>query len=63
MLTTLNNFPYSLDVFFQGICAGKNIRMFDNLLIDYTQEEARLISKMNKTNDEENHALGAHARK
>ena len=63
ILTTLNGFPSSWDVFVQGICARKKLPKFDKLWTDCTQEEARLISKMQKTNDEENQALAAHARK
>ena len=47
MLTTLNGFPSSLDVFVQGICARKKLPKFDRLWANCSQEEARLISKMN----------------
>ena len=63
MLTILNGFPSSWDWFVKGICARKKLPKFDKLWTDCTQEEARLISKMQKTNDEENIALVAHARK
>ena len=63
VLTTLNGFPSSWDVFVQGICARKKLPKFDTLWTNCTQDEARLIPKMQKTNDEENQALTAHARK
>ena len=56
-------FSYSWDVFIQGIFARNKLPMFDRIWKDCTQEEARLISKMQKTNDEENQALATHARK
>ena len=46
MLTTLNGFPSSWDVFVQGICTRKKLPKFDRIWTDCTQEEARLISKM-----------------
>ena len=63
VLITLNGFLSSWDVFVQGICARKKIPKFDKLWIYCTQEEARLISKMQKMNDEENQALASHVNK
>ena len=63
VLTTLNGFPSSWDVFVQGICARKKLRYFDMLWTYCTQEEARLISKMQKMNDKENQELPFHTRK
>jgi hypothetical protein len=61
--TTLNGFPSSWDAFVQGICARRKLPKFDKLWSDCTQEESRLISKSQKTNDEENQALVAHVKK
>jgi hypothetical protein len=61
--TTLNGFPSSWDPFVQGICARSKFPKFDKLWTDCTQEESRLISKSQKTNDEENQALVAHVKK
>jgi hypothetical protein len=55
--TTLNGFPSSWDAFVQGICARRKLPKFDKLWTDYVQEESRLTSKMQKTNDEENQAI------
>ena len=55
--TTLNGFPPSWDAFVQGICTRRKLPKFDKLWIDCTQEEARLISNAQNTNDEENQAL------
>jgi hypothetical protein len=63
MTTTLNGFPSSLDPFVKGICARSKFPKFDNLWTECTPEESRLISKSQKTNDEENHALVAHVKK
>jgi len=61
--TTLNGFPSSWDPFVQGICARGKLSKFDKLWTDCTYEESRLISKSQKTNDEENQALVAHVKK
>jgi hypothetical protein len=60
---TLNGFPSSWDPFVQGICARRKFPKFDKLWSDCTQEESRLISKSQKTNDDENQALVAHVKK
>jgi hypothetical protein len=61
--TTLNVFPSSWDPFVQGICARGKLSKFDKLWTDCTYEESRLISKSQKTNDEENQALATHVKK
>jgi hypothetical protein len=61
--TTLNGFTSSWDAFVQGICARIKLPKFDKLWTDYVQEESRFISKMQKTNDEENQALDSHVKK
>jgi hypothetical protein len=61
--TTLNGFTSSWDPFFQGICARRRFPKFDKLWEYCTQEESRLISKSQKTNDEENQALDAQVKK
>jgi hypothetical protein len=61
--TTLNGFPPSWDPFVQGICARRRLPKFDKLWSDCTQEESRLISKTQKTNEEENQALVAQVKK
>jgi hypothetical protein len=61
--TILNGFPSSWDTFVQGICARRKFPKFDKLWTDCTQEESRLISKSNKTNNEENQDLVAHVKK
>jgi hypothetical protein len=61
--TTLNGFPSSWDAFVQGIYARIKLPKFDKPWTDCTQEESRLISKSQKTNDEENQALVAHVKK
>jgi hypothetical protein len=61
--TTLNGFPSSWDPFVQGICARRRLPKFDKLWTDCTQEESRLISKSQKTNDDENQALVAQVKK
>ena len=61
--TTLNGFPSSWDPFVQGICARIKFHMFNKLCADYTQEESRLISKTQKTNEDENQALAAQVKK
>jgi hypothetical protein len=50
--TILNVFPSTCDPFVQGICTRSKFPKFDKLWIDCTQEESRLISKSQKTNDE-----------
>jgi hypothetical protein len=52
--TTINRFPSSWDPFVQGICVRSKLPKFDKLWTDCTQEESRLISKYQKTNDVEN---------
>jgi hypothetical protein len=61
--TTLNGFPPSWDPFVQGICARRRLPKFDKLWSDCTQEESRLISKTQKTNEDENQALVAQVKK
>ena len=61
--TTLNDFPSSWDASVQGIYARIKLPKFDKPWTDCTQEESRLISKSQKTNDEENQALVAHEQK
>jgi hypothetical protein len=61
--TMLNGFPPSWDPLVQGICARSKLPKFDNLWTDCTQEESRLISKSQRTNDEENKALAVHVKK
>jgi hypothetical protein len=63
LTTTLNGFPSSWDAFVQGICGRRKLPKFDKLWTNYTQEESRLISKSQKTSDEENQALDAHVKK
>jgi hypothetical protein len=63
MTTTLNGFPSSWDAFVQGIFARSKLPKFDKLWKDYTQEESRLISKSQKTNDEENQDIFDHVNK
>jgi hypothetical protein len=61
--TTLNGFPSSWDPFVQGICARSKLPKFDKLWSDCSQEESRLISKSQKTNDDENQSLATHVKK
>jgi hypothetical protein len=61
--TTLNGFPPSWDPFVQVICARRRFPKFDKLWSDCTQEESRLISKTQKTNEDENQALSSQVRK
>jgi hypothetical protein len=61
--TTLNGFPSSWDSFVQGIFSRSKLPKFDKLWSNCTQEESRLISKSQKTNDDENQALAAHVKK
>jgi hypothetical protein len=61
--TTLNGFPSSWDPFVQGICTRSKLPKFDKLWSDCTQEESRLISISQKTNDDENQALASHVKK
>jgi hypothetical protein len=61
--TTLNGFPFSWDLFVQGICARSKLPKFDKLWLDCTQEESKLISKSQKANGDENQALVAHVKK
>jgi hypothetical protein len=65
LVTTLNGFPPSWDPFVQGICARRRLRLpkFDKLWSDCTEEESKLISKTQKTNEEENQALTAQVKK
>jgi hypothetical protein len=57
--TMLNGFPPSWDPFVQGICARRRFPKFVKLWSDCTQEESRMISKTQNTNEEENQALAA----
>jgi hypothetical protein len=59
----LNGFPSSWDPFFQGIYVRSKLPKFDNLWTHCTQEESRLISKSQKTNDEENQDIFVRVRK
>ena len=61
--TNLNGFASSWDAFVQGKCARRKLPKFDQLWTDCVQEESRLISKTQKTNDEENQALATHVKK
>jgi len=61
--TTLNDFPSYWNAFIQGICTRIKLPKFDKLWTEYTKEESRLISKSQKTNDEENQALAARVKK
>jgi hypothetical protein len=61
--TTLNGFPPSWDPFVQGICARRRFPKFDKLWSKCTQEESRMISKTQKTNEDENQALVAQVKK
>jgi hypothetical protein len=61
--TTLNGFPPSWNPFVQGICARRRLPKFDNLWLDYTQEESMLISKTQNTNEDENQALATQVKK
>ena len=61
--TTLNGFLSSWNPFVQGICGRKKLHKFDKLWSDCTQEESRLISKSQNTNDDENQAPVAHVKK
>jgi hypothetical protein len=61
--TTLNGFPSAWDPFVQGICSRSKLPKFDKLWLDYTQEESILISKSQKTNDDENQARATHVKK
>jgi hypothetical protein len=61
--TTLNGFPSSWDAFVQGNCVRRKFPKFDRLWIVCVQEESRLISRMQKTNDEENTSLASHVNK
>jgi hypothetical protein len=61
--TTLNGFPSSWDPFIQGICTRIKLPKFDKLWSYCTQEESRLISKSQKTKDDENQALAAQVKK
>jgi hypothetical protein len=61
--TALNGFPSSWDPFVQGICARIKFLKFNKVWAYYTQEESRLISKSQKTNDDENQVLAAQVKK
>jgi len=61
--TTLNGIPPSWNALVHGICARRKLPKFDKLWGDCTQEEARLASKAQKLNDEDNQVLVAQARK
>jgi hypothetical protein len=61
--TNLNGFPSSWDAFVQGICARRKFPKFDKLWTHCVQEESRLTSQMQKTNDEENQASVVHVKK
>jgi hypothetical protein len=61
--TTINGLPSSWDAFVQGICARRKLPKFDKLRTDCVQEESRLTSKVQKTNDEENQGLVAQVKK
>jgi hypothetical protein len=61
--TTLDGFPSSWDPFVQGICARRKLPKFNKLWADCTQDESRLISKSQKTNDDENQALATQVKK
>jgi hypothetical protein len=63
LTTTLNGFPSSWDPFVQVICARSKLPKFNKLWADCTQQEFRLISKSQKTNDDENQALVAQVKK
>jgi hypothetical protein len=61
--TKINGFSPSWDPFVQGICTRRRLPKFDKLCSDCTQEESRLISKTQKTNEDENQALAAQLNK
>jgi hypothetical protein len=61
--TTLNGFPPSWDLFFQGICARRRFPKFDKLWSDCTQEESMMTSKTQNNNEDENQALVSQVKK
>ena len=63
VMTTLNGLPRSRDSFFQGICARRMLLSFRRLWGEWTQEEARLITREEKMGETEDQALTAHTRK
>jgi hypothetical protein len=61
--TAPNGFSSCWEPSVQGICARSKLPKFDKLWTYCIEEESRLISKTQKTNDDENQALAAHVKK
>jgi hypothetical protein len=53
----LNGFPTSWEPFVKGICVGENLPIFERLWDYGMQEEARMESKAEKKDGDENLAL------
>ena len=45
MMTTLNGLPRSQDSFIQGICARRKLVTFSRLWEEFSQEEARIVTR------------------
>ena len=63
VMTTLNGLPRSWDSFIQGICARRKSITFSRVWEEYTQEEARLITREEKMGETEDQALTIQRRK
>ena len=62
-MTTLNGLPISWESFIQGICAWKKVIKFNILREEFTQEEARLVSREEKMGADDDQALTIQAKK
>ena len=61
-MTTLNGLPRSWDSFIQGICARRNLVTFSRLWEEFSQEEARIVSREEKMGSEDQD-LTVHSKK
>ena len=62
-MTTLNGLPRSWELFIQGTCSRRKLTKFSKLWEEWTQEEARLVAREEKLNNDEDQALAIRSKK
>ena len=62
-MTTLNGLSSSWEYFIQGICARRRLTKFSRIWEEFTQEEARLVTREENIGDDDNKSLTTHSKK
>ena len=62
-MNSLNGLPRSWDSFIQGVCARKKLITFNRLWEEFTQQEARLITREDKMGATKDQSLIVHTRR